>query len=204
MLSLILTAWVLKIQLTLNSLRGKEEISKGRKATELRKTGLQQNTLYKNTLLNIPEVVRPVGVFPVGAFGVPPRETSLLVSSFWSFGPCLGSSSEGFLATFTPREGAKVIFCDYSFFSEYFVEIHFFNGRQSIQGRCRTLERGPVSAKNGSTAEDDMILSLYRRKGMRRNLMMTNLPTRGILVSLKPTEEALRKGRNTERRNYES
>jgi hypothetical protein len=60
-----------------------------------------QNTLKENTLSYIPQIIRKVGMFMIGSSAEPLRE-SLFSKSPWSFDPCLGISSEGFLATFTP------------------------------------------------------------------------------------------------------
>jgi len=70
----------------------------------------------ENTLLNILEIRRPIGVFFVGSPAIPGSEPTFS-EPFWSFGASHCASSEGFLATFTPRERI-VIFCDYWFFSE--------------------------------------------------------------------------------------
>jgi hypothetical protein len=132
-----------------------------------------------------------------------------------SFGADQCASSEGFLVTFTP-EGTKVIFCGYSLISEYFLEcLHFFDGRQSIQGRTRadhltTNDSSQTYRKICSEfgtrfrqewqycrTRGDMALGVIPRERMRHNLMMTN-PPRCILVASKPTDEGrIGTGRNT-------
>jgi hypothetical protein len=165
---------------------------------------------FGEDLAYIFQVIREIGMNPVSSPGVPG-----LPPFFWSFGADHCASSEGFLVTFTP-EGTKVIFCGYSLISEYFLNcLHFFDGRQSIQGRTRAdhLATNDSSQANRKISGEfgtrfrqewqycrtrgDMALGVIPRERMRHNLMMTN-PPRCILVALNPTDEGrIGTGRNT-------
>jgi hypothetical protein len=149
-------------------------------------------------LRNIFKVVGPIGVNLIGPLTIPVTR---------SFGPIPWASSEGFLDSFTPGKGAKVIFCGYSFFSEELSKsLHLFDGRQSIQGRRRS-GRNPSQGRvytprvrqewQYCQSEGERTQGRLPRERMRHNLMMTNLPTLGILGSLNPTDEVLEKDRNT-------
>jgi len=126
------------------------------------------------------------------------------VPLFRSFGLLPQASSEGFLVFLYSWEGCIVIFFDYTFFSEYLVEVHFFELRPPSGGSPTEKTNGgkhhrkvlrPVSLAGSQCKR--MNPRGYRRKRLRLNLMMTAPPTLGILESLNPTDEALRKGRNT-------
>jgi len=162
-----------------------------------------QNTSSKNTLRCILEIIGPVGVFPVTLSGVPgPKGLSL--SSSRSFGPLPQASSEGFLVTFTPIVGSRFgeVVSPYSFLLGSSI---FHKGRQSIQGRRRAGEKSLVRVRQEwqyCLSED----TCYRGIKIQVDLMTPEPePERlGILVSLKPTDEALRKGRNTKERDDEN
>jgi hypothetical protein len=169
----------------------------------LRETHLWNCENFENTLLNILEIRAPIGMFPVRPSVVP---LPVPVSSR-SFGADQCASSEGFLVTFTPERGV-VIFCDYSCFSEYFIQIHSFEwktvyprSRPSLPSSAnqRLEKRVPVCAKNGSTAKHSYDTSEVQGRRMRHNLMMTTTSL-GILVASEPTDEGrIGTGRNTER-----
>ena len=176
-----------------------------------KKSLLPFSLLFTNTLVDILEISRPVRVFRVTSPGVPPPEALLV---FWSFGPAKGSSSEGFLATFTPTLDAEVICFDYPEISR---ELHRFipfairveHARKAESLRViRSKDQMPslFSGDVPKVLNPDAQLEA-RNGGMNRllfpgsplvrlNLMMT-AQRAGILVSSKPTDEVLGKGRNT-------
>jgi len=151
---------------------------------------------------HILQIVGPVGVYPVSSTRVP---------GFWSFGTCLGSSSDGFSATVTPpRWGFGVIESEFGYPkwvpSFLFVSLKYFlfhKGRQSIRGRRRSedlswkrevqprvcQERQYCPCGNRSTQENKRRTG-YLQRVLFLNLMMTEPPTLdGILVTLEPTDE---------------
>jgi hypothetical protein len=162
------------------------------------------------------KVSSPVRVFLIGSSSVPTLEGS--------FGPTPRSSSEGFLGSFTPGEGSVVVLFDYGFFPEYFcngvIQIPLRGGETPAgqgwyRGPCapaltgitpgETIVRGPgffpESRWEAPTPRKD-IRRLQRRipgEALRLEVMTTGSPFRGILVPLKPTDEALEEGRNTKR-----
>jgi len=162
-----------------------------------------QNTSSKNTLGCILEIICPVGVFPVTLSGVPgPKGLSL--SSSRSFGLLPQASSEGFLVTFTPvvGEGFGEVVSPYSLLPNSSI---FHKGRQSIQGRFRSGEKSSPRCRqewqyclSGNTCclGIEIQVDLMTPEPQPQRL--------GILVSLKPTDEALRKGRNTKERDDEN
>jgi hypothetical protein len=146
-----------------------------------------------------------------------------------SFGPLPGPSSEGFLDTFTPGKGSIVIFCDYSLRSEYVLNSHRFilfesmpttsatrgftyspvrswpqPSTKKVWFRERVLGLLAYPARRGTGGRlvnlNQLGVRFTPRSGMRHNLMMTAPPTLGILESLNPTDEVLRKDRNTTNR----
>ena len=147
-------------------------------------------------LSNISEVVREIRVKVV----TPP-----CVPGFRSFGPIPRASSEGFLDTFTPGR-VRVTF-DYRLFSEYFgYGFHLSrNGlRPSLEpdesGRSPSQRTNHASQGTRNGIRDQPRLDVipwpfYWGEALRLNVM--NSSSMGILESLNPTDEALRKGRNT-------
>jgi len=201
-----------------NGLEPKSISPKERRRTDLGQEGMK-NTVFEKTLLYILEISCPVGMFVEGPFGIPPSKPLSWSSSLWSFDADQCVSSEGFLVTFTPAsvEGSGEVIFSYPFYSKLnSLKIHFFNGRQSIQGRRRRAILNdlisqrvlPVSAKNGSTAEVEVNFFGFRAQGeLVRSNVMTPAPKdteAGILVASNPTDEdRIGTGRNTWRSLYE-
>ena len=149
--------------------------------------------LYVKYLRCIPEIIGEIGVFPVTFPGVPTPEPISLFT-FGSFGADQCSSSVGFLVTYTPRDWRIVICCGYSLFSEDLSNVSH-NGRQSIQGRCRSIatpekevERPRIRqewqyCRSGGTEDDPSEI------GIHLNLMMTSPEPEGFLVAIEPTDD---------------
>jgi hypothetical protein len=174
--------------------------------TGFKKTEMQ-NTSSKNTLGCILKIIGPVGMFSKAPTGVPsPKGLSL--SSCRSFGPLPQASSEGFLVTFTPvrDEGFGEVVSPYSLLPNCSI---FHKGRQSIQGRFRRIaslerEESPRCRQEWQYCLSENTCNLGIE--IQGDLMTPEPFFRGlgILVSLKPTDEALRKGRNTKERDDEN
>jgi hypothetical protein len=139
------------------------------------------------------QVIGPIRVYSIGSPQVP---------GFWSFGPCpRRPSSEGFLATFTPGRIWEDSYLPLDFFSEYARKVHFSiketeprahsepsSQRNPSQGRETAFQR-PPSGRDQSVSIEIEPTSVPR--GSSRIDLMILRPNQGILVSLKPTDEAL-------------
>jgi hypothetical protein len=191
-----------------------------------------QNTLKENTLSYIPQIIRKVGMFMIGSSAEPLRE-SLFSKSPWSFDPCLGISSEGFLATFTPGPVEKGLwrikfsysllpvfeFC-FGFIQNsttqpkvddgkkeagkyYPLPQHFLFTERIVRKGGKSKRTSQVHHRSPGVSFGDPE-TIHDRLGIeiRNNLMILNPNSLGpgILVALNPTDETLRQGRNTQKR----
>jgi hypothetical protein len=159
------------------------------------------NPLICNLLSDILEIRREIGVYPIGLSRVP---------FSWSFGTCLGPSSEGFLATFTPGEGSVRIqvfnldflsedsaYTSHSSFGCTFIKLLAAAGVSEPSSILSSQRRGveepvPGHDRRQPMLKDDprVMISFAGTPGevLIRDLMNPT-STPGILVTLKPTDE---------------
>jgi len=151
-------------------------------------------------LANILQIGAPVGVDPIGAGLVPGSRC---------FGPCPGSSSEGFLATFTPRfhrleRGGEVIF-SYSlspkcyFFHETgpYTSAPARLGASTISQDRKTIPTPPEGSGVGNLVSEEE----HSRLEIRSNVMTPAPQEKAVpLVNWYPRNQLMRpfgKGRIT-------